>query len=83
MRRKPQLQLASFGREIAVYSLLMAGYLYLVLHYLAAWLHQLFLHQRITYAFVALAAVVVQGFILEQLTHWLLHFLQRGKRPLE
>jgi hypothetical protein len=83
MRPKPQLQFASFGREIAVYTLLVAGYLYLVLRYLAEWLHQLFLHQRVTYAIVALAAVVVQGFILEQLTHWLLHFLKRGKRPLE
>ena len=83
MPRKPKLQFASFGREVAVYSVLMAGYLFLVIRYLGGWLHQLFLHQRVMYAFVALAAVVVQGFILEQLTHWLLHCLKSGRQPLE
>jgi predicted PurR-regulated permease PerM len=80
---KLKRQILSFGREIAVYALLMAGYLFVVLRYLAEWLHQLFLHDRKAYALVALAAVVVQGLVLDQLTRLLLHLVRADRRADE
>jgi len=80
---KLKRQILSFGREIVVYALLMAGYLFVILRYLADWLHQLFLHDRIFYAGVALAAVVVQGLVLDQLTRLLLHLVRTDRKAGE
>lgn len=79
MAQKLKRQLLSFGREMAVYAVLVGAYLYLVLHYLGHWLYQLFLGERKTYAVVALLAVVIQGLLLERLTAVLLHLLKLGK----
>ena len=76
---KLKRQILPFGREIAVYALLMAGYLFVVLRYLAEWLHQLFLHHRTVYAGVALAAVVVQGLVLDQVTRLLLRLFRTNQ----
>jgi hypothetical protein len=69
-------QFQSFGIETLVYGCLIAGYLLLVLRYLGGWLHQLFQHDRMTYALVALALVVAQGALLEGVTRFLLHFIR-------
>jgi hypothetical protein len=76
MNRALKRQLQSFGLEILVYSILIAGYLLLVLRYLGGWLHSLFLHERTAYAFVALALVVAQGALLEGATRLLLHWIK-------
>jgi hypothetical protein len=79
MNRALKKQFRSFGLEILVYGVLIAGYLLLVLRYLGGWLQNLFLRERTTYAFVALALVVVQGAVLERATRLLLHWIKPGK----
>jgi hypothetical protein len=76
MKRALKKQFQSFGFETLVYSVLIAGYLLLVLRYLGDWLHNLFLHERTTYALVALGLVVVQGALLESVTRLLLRFIR-------
>ena len=79
MTQKLKRQLISFGREMAVYAVLVTGYVLLVLHYLGNWLYQLFRSERKTYAAVSLLAVVIQGLLLERLTAGLLHLLKLDK----
>jgi hypothetical protein len=79
MNRALKRQFRSFGLEILVYGALIAGYLLLVLRYLGDWLHNLFLHDRVTYAFIALALVVAQGAVLERATRLLLHWIKPEK----
>jgi hypothetical protein len=79
MTQRFKRQLLSFGREMAVYAVLVTGYVYLVLHYLGAWLYHLFQSERKTYAVVSLLAVVIQGVLLERLTAVLLHLLKLDK----
>ena len=76
MQRALKRQFQSFGIEILIYASLMAGYLLLVLRYLGGWLHQLFQHERTTYALVALGLVVAQGALLEGVTRLLAHFIR-------
>ena len=83
MTQKLKRQLLSFAREMTVYAVLVAGYLYVVAHYLGDWFQRLFSTERKTYAAVALAAVVIQGLILEKVTHLLLRFLKLDKRGPE
>lgn len=83
MTQKFKRQLLSFAREMAVYAILVAAYLYVVTHYLGGWFERLFASERKTYAAVALAAVVIQGLILEKVTHVLLHLLKLDKRGPE
>jgi hypothetical protein len=75
---KPALkkQLGAFGLEMLVYAGLIVGYLFLVLHFFGGELHRLFLHDRTLYAWMALLAVVAQGFLLEALTRVLLRFIK-------
>ncbi len=79
MTQKLKRQLISFAREMAVYSVLVAGYVFFVLHYLGNWFYHLFQSERKAYAAVALLAVVIQGLVLEKLTHVLLHVLRLDK----
>jgi uncharacterized membrane protein YcjF (UPF0283 family) len=83
MSQKLKRQLLSFAREMAVYAILVSGYLFLVVHYLSGWFAELFRSDRRTYAAAALAAVVIQGLLLEKLTHVLLHLLKLDKRGPE
>jgi hypothetical protein len=83
MPQRFKRQLLSFGREMAVYSVLVAGYLYLIIRYLNGWFQHLFATERNKYAAFALAAVVIQGLVLEKVTHLLLHFLKLDKRGPE
>jgi hypothetical protein len=61
--------------ETALYGGLVVGYFFLVLHFLSGGLYRLFERERLTYAWVALLLVVVQGFVLEELTRLLLGFI--------
>ena len=83
LKPTPKRQLISLGCELAVYGFLITGYILLVLHYLPGPLHQLFLHERKTYAMVAIVAVVIQGIVLEQTTRLLLHYIKLDRRVIE
>ncbi|HWX20939.1 MAG TPA: hypothetical protein VN578_13650 [Candidatus Binatia bacterium] len=62
--------------ELVVYAALVAGYYFLVLHFLGTWLEQLFRNERRVYAFVALALILGQGLVLEVLTRLLLTWIK-------
>jgi hypothetical protein len=68
MNRELKGWLKSFLIELLVYSVLVVGYFFLVLHLLGDWIARLFEGDRRLYAFVALALIVGQGIILELLT---------------
>jgi hypothetical protein len=68
MNREVKGSLKSFLVELLVYSALVVGYYFLVLHFLGDWLSGLFHRNRHLYAFVALGLIVGQGMLLELLT---------------
>jgi hypothetical protein len=62
--------------ELVLYSVLVAGYFWLVLHFLGNWLNHLYEDDRKTYAGVALGLILAQGFLLEVLTRTLLAWIK-------
>ena len=65
--------------EAMVFSLLVAGYFFLVLHFLGTWLKELFDSNRTLYAFVALGTMIVQGVGLETFTNFLIRSIKRER----
>ncbi len=70
--------LKAFAVELVIYSVLVTGYFFLVLHFASAWLKELFDQHRNVYALVAFVVIVGQGILLETVTSWLLRIL--GKK---
>jgi hypothetical protein len=68
MNREAKGWLKSFLIELLVYSVLVVGYYFLVLHLLADWIAHLYEGDRRLYAAVALALIAGQGIALELLT---------------
>jgi hypothetical protein len=68
MNRELKGWLKSFLVELLVYSVLVVGYFFLVLHLLADWIAHIYEGDRRVYAVVALALIVGQGIALELLT---------------
>jgi hypothetical protein len=68
MNRELKGWLKSFLVELLVYSVLVVGYFFLVLHLLADWIAHLYDADRRLYAVAALALIVGQGIALELLT---------------
>jgi hypothetical protein len=66
----------SFLVELVVYAAFVAGYFFLVLHFLGDWLHDLFLTDRRSYAALALGLIIGQGILLDALTRLLLAWLK-------
>ena len=65
--------------ELLIYPGFVIGYFFLVLHLLGDRLDHLFEHNKVYYAFTALALMVVQGLILERLTAavmWVIQLFQ-------
>ncbi len=79
MNKNAKNSLRSFLVEFVIYAGLVAGYYFLVLHWLGGWLNQLFATERMIYAWVALGLIVGQGALLEVLTRLLLKWLQPQK----
>jgi hypothetical protein len=75
---KPEIEnpLRSFLVELVVYAAFVAGYYFLVLHFLGFWLEHLFRSDRQFYAGVALALIVSQGLVLDVLTRYLLAWIK-------
>ena len=76
MRRDFKKSVGSFLAEVLVYAALVAGYYFLVLHFLGAWLQQLFQDDRRDYAVIALTLMLGQGLLLEALTRLLLSWVK-------
>ena len=78
MKKEARKALWAFGVEIAIYSVLVVAYFFLVLRFIADDLHDLEQHHIVLYAVVAIALIVGQAVILEVITTGLLRFL-RGR----
>lgn len=78
---KPELKttLKSYLGEVIIYAGLVAGYYFLVLHFLGGWLNGLFKYDRNLYAAIALALIIGQGFLLEVLTRVLLSLFKSSR----
>ena len=78
---KPEVEssVRSFLAEFLLYAALVAGYYFLVLHFMGAWLEGLFKTERRAYAAIALALIIGQGFLLEILTRALLAWVRPRK----
>jgi len=76
MNREQKQFLKSFLVELVVYAAFVLGYFFLVLHFLAGWLAELFHGDTRIYAIVALALMIGQGIVLESVTTALLRFIR-------
>jgi hypothetical protein len=70
--------LRAFLIELVVYTFLVVGYFFLVLHFLGEGLHQLEIRHRYTYAGVAILLIIGQAVVLESVTTFLLRLI-RGR----
>ena len=70
--------LRAFLVELAIYSVFVTVYFFLVLHFLASWLQFLHLNHVRLYALMAIALIIGQAILLEFVTSWILRFL-RGR----
>jgi hypothetical protein len=67
-----------FAIELALYTVLVVIYFFLVLHLLGQWLYELEIHHRYTYAGIAILLIIGQAIVLESLTTFLMRLI-RGR----
>lgn len=78
MKSDTSKTLRAFAFEFGIYTVLVVGYFFLVLHFLGGWLFQLEVKHRVVYAVVALLLVIGQAVVLESVTTFLLRLI-RGR----
>ena len=76
MKKEAKTTLRAFLIELAVYTVFVTTYFFLVLHFLGGWLYQLEGHHRYTYAGVALLLIIGQSVALEGVTTFLLRLIK-------
>jgi hypothetical protein len=80
VKKETAQTLRAFLIELAIYSVLVVGYFFLVLHFLGEGLHQLENRHRYTYAGVAILLMIGQAVLLQNVTTFLLRLIRgRGK----
>ena len=79
IKPKARKALNAFLIELVVYSALVIGYFFAVLHFLAEWINQLAKTHINLYAFVAIVLIIGQAILLESVTTWLMRRLQGGR----
>ena len=79
MKPKVAKALKAFLIELVVYSALVIGYFFAVLHFLAHWLNNLEKAHIQIYAVVAIGLIIGQAILLERLTTGLMRLLQGGR----
>jgi hypothetical protein len=79
MKKETAKSLRAFAIELAVYSVLVVCYFFLVLHLLGDWLYHLEAQHRYMYAAVAILLIAGQAVVLDTVTTFLFRFL-RGSR---
>ena len=79
-KQETRILLRNFVVELIVYGVLVAAYFVVVLRLLGEPLVRLFHSKLVTYAFIGLGLIVVQGVLLDAITSWLLDQL-RLERP--
>jgi hypothetical protein len=78
MKKETAKSLRTFGSELAIYSVLVIIYFFLVLHLLGDWLYHLETQHRYIYAGVALLLIAGQAVVLDTVSTLLLRLL-RGR----
>jgi hypothetical protein len=79
MKPKARKTLTAFLIELVVYSGLVVGYFFAVLHFLADWLNNLEKTHIHIYAVVAIILIIGQAILLETVTTALMRLLQGGR----
>jgi hypothetical protein len=78
MKKQEAKSLRAFAIELAIYSVLVTVYFFLVLHLLGEWLYHLEVQHRYLYAVVALLLIAGQAVALDAVTTLLFRLL-RGR----
>jgi hypothetical protein len=78
MKKDTAKSLRAFVIELAIYSVLVTGYFFLVLHLLGEWLYHLEAQHRYIYAGVAILLIAGQAVVLDTVTTLLFRLL-RGR----
>ncbi|SRR5579864_4520722 len=76
MKKEAIRTLRAFLIELAVYTVLVVAYFFLVLHFLGGWLHHIESHNRYAYATVAIVLIIGQAVLLQYLTTFLLRIIR-------
>ena len=76
MEGKGLKRLRSFVLELFIYTLLVIGYVLLVLNYMSGWLKNLYDQSKTRYAIICLLLIIGQGIVLEMVTSVLLRFIR-------
>jgi hypothetical protein len=79
MKPKAAKALRGFLIELVVYSGLVVGYFFAVLHFLADWLNHLEKAHINIYSLTAVGLIIGQAILLETLTTGLMRLLQGGR----
>ena len=77
MEKKATHAARSFLIELMLYAGLVVVYVFFVIAFMGNWLHALYEHHKIRYAFAALLLIVGQGVVLETVTTILLRLIRR------
>ena len=80
MKKQTAKSLRAFVIELAIYSVLVIIYFFLVLHLLGEWLYGLETQHRYVYAAVALLLIAGQAVALDAVTTLLFRFLRGRSR---
>jgi hypothetical protein len=78
MKKQETKSLRAFAVELAIYSVLVTVYFFLVLHLLGGWLYHLETQHRYPYAVVSLLLIAGQAVALDAVTTLLFRLL-RGR----
>lgn len=78
MKKQETKSLRAFAVELAIYSVLVTVYFFLVLHLLGGWLYHLETQRRYLYAVVSLLLIASQAVALDAVTTLLFRLL-RGR----
>jgi chromate transport protein ChrA len=79
MKKQETKSLRAFAGELAIYSVFVTVYFFLVLHLLGEWLYHLESQHRYLYAVVSLLLIAGQAVVLDAVTTLLFRLL-RGRR---
>ena len=80
MKKQATKSLRAFAIELAIYSVLVTAYFFLVLHLLGEWLYHLETQHRYAYAGVALLLIAGQAVVLDSVTTLLFRLLRGRSR---
>jgi uncharacterized membrane protein HdeD (DUF308 family) len=80
MTPQQKSELRWFFPETLIYAVLVAAYCWAVFHFFGPVLRKLSAEHRLDYAMLALALMVVQGFLLERIAHAIITMFHRDKK---